>query len=101
MRLIDADAFRTEFERIHSKHFAKSKEKFIVDTFKAVFKRIDKAPTVDAVAVVRCRDCKHCYLAGKAPFMYYACDIANGLGAGCKEDDFCSYGERKADNEPA
>ena len=60
-RMIDADALRQEIERIYLKHFAKSREKFVQDTFKAMFKRIDNAKTADAVEVVRCRDCKHRY----------------------------------------
>ncbi len=41
-----------------------------------------KAPTVDAVPVVRCRDCRK--------FKTYGCRmVASGY------DDFCSYGERK------
>lgn len=60
-RLIDAGALRQEIERIYLKHFVKSREKLVQDTFKAMFKRIDNAKTVDAVEVVRCRDCKHRY----------------------------------------
>lgn len=46
---------------------------------------IDNAPTVDAVPVVRCKDCKHefggsCILCGFQKR---------------KPEDFCSYGERK------
>ena len=53
---------------------------------------IEKAPTVEAVEVVRCKDCKH----------YEDCD--HGSGKICyrwdewiypNEDDFCSLGERK------
>ena len=43
---------------------------------------IEAAPTVDAVPVVRCRDCRN--------FKTYGCRmVASGY------DDFCSYGERK------
>ena len=43
---------------------------------------IEAAPTVDAVTVVRCRDCRK--------FKTYDCRmVASGY------DDFCSYGERK------
>ena len=43
---------------------------------------IEAAPTVDAVTVVRCRDCRK--------FKTYGCRmVASGY------DDFCSYGERK------
>ena len=59
---------------------------------------IRKRPTVDAVEVVRCRECKHC-----DPENYH-CDHPMGTAAPLrrKPDDFCSYGERKegVDNEP-
>lgn len=52
---------------------------------------IRKRPTVDAVPVVRCRECKHC-----DPENYH-CDHPMGTAAPLKRkpDDFCSYGERK------
>lgn len=52
---------------------------------------VDKAPTIDAVPVVRCRDCKHC-----DPENYH-CDHPMGTVAPLrrKPDDYCSYGERK------
>ena len=52
---------------------------------------IEAAPTVDAVEVVRCRECKHC-----DPENYH-CDHPMGTAAPLrrKPDDFCSYGERK------
>ena len=57
---------------------------------------IRKRPTVDAVEVVRCKDCNHC-----DPENYH-CDHYMGtvVPLSRKPDDFCSYGERKegADN---
>ena len=52
---------------------------------------IEAAPTVDAVPVIRCRECKHC-----DPENYH-CDHPMGTAAPLrrKPDDFCSYGERK------
>ena len=52
---------------------------------------IKNAPAVDAVEVVRCRECKHC-----DPENYH-CDHPMGTSAPLKRkpDDFCSYGERK------
>lgn len=49
------------------------------------------APTVDAVPVVRCKDCKHCEDRKK----YLRC-VKRGFSAGHEvmPDDFCSYGER-------
>ena len=53
---------------------------------------IEKQPTVDAVEVVRCKDCKHYELIpmGGRPM----CTKFLGLTLP-KEEDFCSYGERK------
>ena len=52
---------------------------------------IRKRPTIDAVPVVRCRDCKHC-----DPENHH-CDHNMGTAAPLrrKPDDFCSYGELK------
>ena len=52
---------------------------------------VDHAPAVDAVPVVRCKDCKHC-----DPENHH-CDHYMGTVAPLrrKPDDFCSYGERK------
>ena len=51
---------------------------------------INNAPTVDAVEVVRCKDCKHRYT------------LSSGMGfckkifqMASKDEDFCSYGERR------
>ena len=51
---------------------------------------INDAPTIDAVPVVRCRECKYC-----EPENYH-CDHPMGTAAPLKRkpDDFCSYGER-------
>lgn len=71
MRLIDAD-------KLERKEFYGNEYCFdYVDA-----EDIDNAPTVNAVEVVRCRDCKK--------FKTYGCRmVASGY------DDFCSYGERK------
>lgn len=69
MRLIDADALekdlRHEYEQAYQKfHAAKREDEKTeygaasVTWLQAIFKS-RKAPTVDAVEVVRCKDCKH------------------------------------------
>ena len=67
-------------------------------TAEDVIMMIKTAPTVDAVPVVRCRECNHC-----DPENYH-CDHPMSTAAPLrrKPDDFCSYGERKegVDNEP-
>ena len=66
MRLIDADALKHELYNM-------------CQDYDGVQMLIREAPTIDAVPVVRCKDCKHLNIA--------CC----GLGT----NDFCSYGERK------
>ena len=62
---------------------------------------IDRILSVDAVKVVRCKDCKYLkpftsqYGAGQ----YCECPCSFG-GQGIKKpDDYCSYGERRDDRE--
>ena len=52
--------------------------------------------TVDAVEVVRCKDCKHCRIASWGE-RFCNRDKTVELGE-LKEDDFCSYGERRAED---
>ena len=54
-------------------------------------KQIADAPTVDAVEVVRCLDCKHLMFSD----CYGECD--KGYMGVVRPDDFCSRGERKED----
>lgn len=89
MRLIDADAF---LERMSH-----------TDRFFGVVYDINDAPTVDAVPVIRCRECKHCRnLPNGLCYLYTEpCDNERGYKgeAVCVEpDDFCSCGERRTDN---
>lgn len=58
---------------------------------------VQSIPTVDAVEMVRCRDCKHWDIrTGNDPSLKYFCNVD---GMWCKParsaDDYCSYGERK------
>ncbi len=83
-RLIDANALKSEFEWLKSVVNESSKDE-VMD----VMQRIDNAPTVDAVEVVRCKDCK--YLNSDANGLWCFRDYENNL----TPEDFCSNGERK------
>ena len=66
----------------------------------ALKKKIDKAPTVDAVPVVRCKGCKHAYINSFSAASGVAlCTLLSkrteGIQIVMKQDDFCSFGERK------
>ena len=78
---------------------------YVYDT-NAVLDSIDSQPTVDAVEVLRCRDCKYWGdEAGKLQHsdgvLFARCKVHNYLIDGrhtgwCPtENDFCSYGKRK------
>ena len=87
-RLIDADATK---RRVADTYF---------DTLiPCVNRALDDSPTVDAVPVVRCKDCKH-YKTGVCLKIYYDGLASRYAWQERKPDDFCSYGERKegADN---
>ena len=54
---------------------------------------IENAPTVDAVVVTRCKDCKNAYINSFSAAPGEAlCTLS---GQPMQQDDFCSYGERK------
>lgn len=58
---------------------------------------IEKAPTVDAVPVVRCKDCKHLCVWNRKD-IYAFCPKTNIVFLPFDKDTrtfFCSYGERK------
>lgn len=59
---------------------------------------IEKAPTIDAVPVVRCRECVNC-LIDNTERKYHLCMRHNSIFPR-KVDlmDFCSYGKRKEDS---
>lgn len=64
-------------------------------TAEDVIMMIKTAPTVDAVPVVRCRECKHhgninAYTGTRFDFKF-----CNKFGNVTRENDFCSYGDRK------
>ena len=77
-RLIDADALLEKMKRT-SRYFD-------------VLFDVEEMPTVDAVEVVRCRECK--YRFGNNGHSKNGCPIIDA-NIWMDDDDFCSYGERK------
>ena len=88
MRLIDADALMEKYDKT---------------TVWDSWVEINCAPTIDAVPVIRCKDCKKWEADGTYEFdivggksMWGSC--SNSLHH-CKDNHFCSYGERRADDD--
>jgi hypothetical protein len=56
----------------------------------------EKQPTVDAVEVVRCKDCQFSKYFEESGTR--KCRTQGGLFRTVQDDDFCSYGERREGN---
>ena len=85
MRLIDGDGL---WERLNYEPWEHN-----ADRDEIALPIINAAPTVDAVPVVRCKDCKYGDYDSK-PNGAMVCLRTND-GFWRKETDFCSYGERR------
>ena len=100
MRLCDLDEIKIQVKRQYEDchGYSGNKKAIYREAILAVRSILHSAKTIDAVPVVRCRDCKHCDPENNH------CDHPMGTGAPLsrKPDDFCSYGERNggSDNGP-
>ena len=98
MRPIDADALKNHLEDLRS-YTALNKEQAYymgeTNALKIAIRNVENAPTVDAVPVVRCKDCKHCDVNSFPGYIY--CDA---WGMDLNKDEyppetfFCADGER-------
>ena len=92
-RLIDANKVARDVRENNKENF------FQADwSSKRVCELLESAPTVDAVEVVRCKDCKN-YVKMSEQDKEFRCNVF----CGCYDrpyptgpNDFCSYGERRA-----
>lgn len=86
MRLIDPEVWKLDLLLFHG---CNEKTAWLID-------RINHAPTIDAVPVIRCKDCK---------YYKWEIDMCNLPGATVfpmnvvHEDDYCSRAERKDKND--
>ena len=93
MRLIDADALIEKFnEKANMAECLvdeRTAERFA--TFCALADAVEEMPTVDAVPVIRCKDCTfgH-YIDHGHMHCLHPCGLTTNM-----TDDFCSYAERK------
>lgn len=98
-RLIDADAYKHILKGWLSETY--SGRYGSEDEGAAIFRcicQLDDAPTVDAVPVVRCRDCKRWQRHSEVNRDYGDC---RRYSSTMRYDDFCSQGERRTDNGKA
>lgn len=85
MRLIDAELLEEQFGISDADILAKEEIRY--------------APTVDAVVVTRCKECKH-YDLGVCLKIYSDGNAQKDSWQSRNPDDFCSYGERKDGGRP-
>ena len=94
MRMIDADIFASELDFAEADVCEEFPDSYCEFGFsrEKIRELLRDAPTVDAVPVVRCRECK---------FRDGTPGQPNIQCGNMHDDDFCSYGERKegADND--
>ena len=97
MRLIDADTLM-DVIRQHEYRLATKQGSIDYGMFTlGIQQAVDEQPTIDAVPVIRCRECKQGEIDDPDfPDQYY-CHAGCGWNKG---DFYCAYGERKegADN---
>lgn len=79
MRLIDANKLNARLSRNATPYFT------VCD--------IDSAPTVDAVQVIRCKDCKYYFPPTNTKAT--ACSYIGGGMLAPRPNDFCSYGKAR------
>lgn len=85
MRLIDAD--KIDYYKV---------ERNGMELYMVWKGHIDNMPTIDAVPVVRCKDCKWWGLSSHNTFDIHICKRHNGVRF---ESDFCSRAERSEDEK--
>ena len=95
MRLINADALKTKVEAMVTHKVNESDYEFggnqALDYVADIL--IEDAPTIDAVEVVRCKDCKDSRVYGKTT-KWLACESVME-GQATDPDGYCYLGERK------
>lgn len=111
MRLIDADSLKSKVEAMVIHKFNESDYEYgrnqAFDYVADIL--IDDAPTIDAVEVVRCRDCIHWFPHTQCGFDEDCDEYHDYCGLLIPDDDYyayrrkandyCSYGERREGGE--
>ena len=91
-RYIDAEAVKIKVQRYLIPNTNDDGTVSVEDAERWFLRLLEETPTADVVEVVRCKDCRH---GSKCTDGYYTCRGGHRLAH--DEDDFCSYGEGKSD----
>ena len=91
MRLIDADAVKFVVEYGYDNHGV------LLVPYRDIKKSMEATKTVDAVPVIRCKDCKH--RGTDYCIFHIKGEPADEELLRKLDNDFCSYGERRGGGE--
>lgn len=92
MRLFDADAFLArEIKRCHCVPLVGSCDR----DYESLKLLLQQEPAIDAVRVLRCKNCKHSYITVDAR----CCSCGAFYDVAVPDDFFCAYGAKKAGGE--
>ena len=91
MRLIDADALCMHLSDWQFGSMTDGKHDAEYEVINKVIDGIEKEQTVDAVSVVRCKDCRHRKESYTLP---PRCEVFDWFS---KKNDYCSFAERKSE----
>lgn len=92
MRLIDADALERFLKRLRRELPKESRDFFTRDEMILNFQQyVHMQPTIDAMPVVRCKECKY-YENPRLKVFENCC--RKDLLTPMKPNDYCSYGEK-------
>ena len=97
-RLIDADALtKSVIELAMDEAIIKGSEKTDVRKYQSFLLQIAKQKIIEAVLVIRCKDCKHskAYYHGEHSKLGMITYFCTRTLCNVKADDYCSWSERK------
>lgn len=101
MRLIDADKVVSEIQKMRFTNPIRQTGHIYNEGLYDAINAIDNAETVDAVPVVRCKDCKCSNEErGRHNKKIFVCRGLAGLFRIVEENEFCPCGERRKPNDP-
>ena len=90
MRLIDARAY---CEELCAERDYPGRSQEFINAIEVAIADLSDMPTIDAVPVVRCKDCA--YFSNEEILCSHEGNMVLNIGKTVYPNDFCSYGERK------
>ena len=96
MRLIDADTLKREAQKLSTEVWKTNRVAKVTTILNQFIDWVEVMPTIDAVKVVRCKDCRW-YERPKAKIFENCC--RNNYLIPVEPNDYCSYGERRKGSE--